>query len=135
MIKTCSCWYSAILLSHEMSAESVIYLDEKGPKDKARKGYHESSIRSLKPFATRNLLNCHSIVMFAYFVAVFLNNTTSFAVYTRTIFVDISVTSYDNKLKVDMQIQLPNCSNQMNILKATTCSNVQRTINSICFLA
>ena len=46
--------------------------------------------------------------MFAYFVVVFLHNTTTFAVYTRTIFVDISVTSYGIKLKVDMHIQLPN---------------------------
>ena len=53
----------------------------------------------------------------------------------RASWIDISVTSYGNTLKVDMQIQLPNGSNQMNILKATTCSNVQRAINSICFLA
>ena len=46
--------------------------------------------------------------MFANFVAIFLHDTTSFAVYNNTTSIDFRVTSYGNKLKVDMQIQLPN---------------------------
>ena len=105
-----------MVLFHNMSAESDIYLGTKGKLEKV-------------------IIKAASIGMFAYFVAVFLHNTTSIAVYNRTIFVNISVTSHGSKLKVDMRIQLPNSSNQMNIVKATTCSNVQRAINSNCFLA